>query len=187
MRQGPMRFDRLLENPEIAKKIGLTDEQIETLKEEQYKLQTQKIDLRAKMEKAALEQARLLTKEDSSDEEILEAVEETGKIRTELAVVGMQQLLVIRRVLTKEQREKIQKMMRRHSHGRFRDFGRPHGGAQGGRKCPGGGPEGRSFGGRASRCGGACPKGEACECPRRRPAPPAKPKSSKQMDDDLAG
>ncbi|MFC1497499.1 Spy/CpxP family protein refolding chaperone [Verrucomicrobiota bacterium] len=137
MRRGPhkggpgrhigMMISKIISNPELAEKIGLTEEQIETLKTASVEHQKQLIDLRAEMEKAALYQAELMSAEDLDEDAIMEAIEKTGEIKTKMAKIQVQQLILVKKTLTDEQKAKIkelmQKRMKQHMQDRKREGG----------------------------------------------------------------
>ncbi|MBN1556644.1 MAG: hypothetical protein JW951_00700 [Lentisphaerae bacterium] len=118
---------RLIRDPEFAAEAGLTGKQIETLREQVFNQREREIELRAQLEKTALEQARLLTEPTIDRGAVMQAVEETGKIRTELAKLKMEHLLTVKETLSEEQIEKIKRLAREHLRARG---GRMHPGAR---------------------------------------------------------
>lgn len=98
----------------FAEKLGLSAEQSKQIKDGIFELRKKEIQLKADQEIAGEEQARLMTDESSSDDAILGAIEKAGKIRTELAKVKAKQLLLIRKILTQEQRKQLRKLIREH-------------------------------------------------------------------------
>ena len=105
-------ISKLIQHPELAEKLGLTDAQLETLREGMFDLRQEKARKRAEIEVAAIEQARLLTAGDVDERALMKAVDETGRVRTEMAKLEMRGLLLLRKTLTEEQRDKIQMFMR---------------------------------------------------------------------------
>jgi Spy/CpxP family protein refolding chaperone len=108
----------ILSTPGAAEKVGLTPEQAERLRDSMLEARERQIDLRAAMEKAALRQARLLVEEDVNEDEVMELVEQMGRIRTEMARIRMQQLLMMRRALSPEQMGRIREWLRERAPGR---------------------------------------------------------------------
>jgi len=102
---------RAINNPKIAKEIGLTEKQVGTLRNSTYELKKELIDLKAKQEKAALEQARLMTAGEIDEEALMRAVEETGEVTTEIAKLKVKHLLFVKKTLTLEQIEKIKEII----------------------------------------------------------------------------
>ena len=112
---------RILENPEVAEELGLTEEQQKTLRDKSYELRSREIELRADLEKAALEQARLMTRDDVDEQALMDAVEKTGAIRTEMAKLRVSQLLTIRKTLNEEQINSIRKYLHKHRRGNAKE------------------------------------------------------------------
>lgn len=110
---------RFVNNPEIAEEIGLTEEQVKTLREGMEDLKNKAKDLRAEMKKAAMEQAKLMTESAVDEEAVMEAVEKTGQIRTEIAKLQIKQLLLVKNTLTREQIEQTRQRMRERMKKRF--------------------------------------------------------------------
>jgi Spy/CpxP family protein refolding chaperone len=112
-RGGQAPIGRILNHPEMAKKLGITDAQREAIKAQMATMQEAHIALKAQMEKAALKQARLMTETTLDEAALMAAVEETGDIRTEMARLRIKHLLFMRSTLTPEQTEKLQEGMRK--------------------------------------------------------------------------
>jgi Spy/CpxP family protein refolding chaperone len=121
-------IERIIRDRELAERLGLTEDQIRTLKDGVYKLKLQEIDLRAALEKSAMEQAKLMTAEKVDEKALMDAVEKTGSIRTELAKLRVKGLMLLRDTLTGEQikeiREQHRKMADRIRREGRRKFGR---------------------------------------------------------------
>jgi len=107
-------LEKMLGNPELVEEIGLSKEQVAGLKEGTFEMRKDEIRLGADLQLAALQQARLVQDPEASEEDIMEAVEETGRIRTEIAKLHMRRLIMVRETLTPEQQEKVHEMVRRH-------------------------------------------------------------------------
>ena len=103
--------ERLISNPRVQERLGLSEEQRAKLRTEGEKLRAEQQRLNKALEDAALKQARILTGEAFSESELMQAVEETGRIRTELAKNRMQHMLLMRNVLTPDQTENMRKMI----------------------------------------------------------------------------
>ena len=121
-------IERLLQHMELAKELGLSEEQVGALRDELFALKTKQIDLRAELEKTAMAQARLMTDKDVDEEALMAAIEKTGAIRTEIAKLRIQPLLLIKRTLTPEQAQQLRGMMKE----RMMQRGRAEGGGQDG-------------------------------------------------------
>ncbi|MCE9614568.1 MAG: hypothetical protein K8T26_09850 [Lentisphaerae bacterium] len=112
---------RILNSPKVAADLGLTEAQIQTLRNGAFDIQEQRVKLKADLELAAIQQARLLTGDTLDEKALMAAVEKTGAVRTELAKTEMRGLLLMRNTLSAEQRDKVREMMRKHMANRPRD------------------------------------------------------------------
>lgn len=108
---GAEMLARAVMNPEIAEKLGLSEEQREAIKNGLHTIRQQQIELRAKMELAALEQAKLLTEENTDEAKLMSAIEKTGAANTELAKLRVKPLLLMKSVLTEEQRASVRTLL----------------------------------------------------------------------------
>lgn len=161
MEQGML--GRFLMNPKAAEDLGLTPEQVKTLKEQSEPLRTEMESLRKELEQASMEQAKLLTGDSVEEDALMAAVEKTGAARLKMAKLAMRQLLVVKRTLTPEQVAKAREMVRE------RLSRRPSEGGEGGRK-------GEFFRRRMKdREGDAPPRERPEHPPRQKDAPPAGP------------
>ena len=102
---------KLIMNPKLAQDIGLTQEQITTLRTALEDMKKKEIDLRAELEKGGIDQAKLMSETNIDEKAIMAAVEKAGKISTEFAKLRVQQLILIRKTLTPEQMEKVKEMI----------------------------------------------------------------------------
>jgi len=105
-------LERILKNPELADRVGLSEEQEKTLRDGFFDLGKQKIAKEAELKLAAMEQARILTESEIDETALMAAVEETGRVRTELAKLQMKKLLLMHRTLDDQQRQDIAKLVR---------------------------------------------------------------------------
>lgn len=102
---------RFIMNAKLAEEIGLTKEQVTSLRTTLDEMKKKEIDLRAEQEKGGIDQAKLMSETTLDEKAIMAAVEKSGKINIELAKLRVQQLLVIRKTLTAEQMEKVKAMI----------------------------------------------------------------------------
>ncbi len=115
--QGPMAsLQSMLQDPEQADRFGLTPAQTARLQEGFETLEEQRGQLRAALVQAGRRQAELMTEEALDAEAILKAVEEAGRIRTEIAKLRVHQLFLLRDTLTREQIEELRRQRRRRRH-----------------------------------------------------------------------
>jgi len=101
-----MLIVHVLGNSKLAEEIGLTTAQVSELKNAIFALRERQVELRARIEKAGLEQARLLTESTVDEDALMAAVEKAGAAGTEQAKLRMRQLLLVKKSLTSEQIEK---------------------------------------------------------------------------------
>lgn len=146
LEHGEEFVEMVFRNEKLAGELALTDSQKLALKEMHFKSKEEGIELNASLEKAALAQAKLMMEDDPDEAAVLKAVEETGRVRTEIAKKRVAYLMQIRRSLTPEQRSRLRDMMRERMEKRERGQPRPEGaemprGPQRG-AGPGAGPQG---------------------------------------------
>ena len=142
MRHGPSQealIGHILHDGELAKEVGLSDEQAGALRNGFDAMRKEQIELKAKMELAAMEQARLMTAAEIDESGLMTAVEKTDAIRTEMAKLKVKSLLLVRKHVSPEQIKEIRETMR----GKFAERMRQRRGGFGqGRGGPGqGGPD----------------------------------------------
>lgn len=112
MRSREAMLQRILHNPEVARQIGLTEDQVNTLKTEMFKAREKEIKLRAEMELIGLEQAKLMMKDDVDEDAVMKSVEKKWEIKAELAKIPIRAMLLVKKTLTPEQRAKIETVVR---------------------------------------------------------------------------
>jgi Spy/CpxP family protein refolding chaperone len=113
----PGRIEALVEgirsNPQLRAELGITDEQITTLRDGFFNLRKQQVDLRAELEKSGLEQARLMTQSEIDEEAVMKVIDRAGKIRSDLAKSHVKGLLLLKRTLTQEQINGLKRLRER--------------------------------------------------------------------------
>lgn len=109
-------MERLLSNPEMLEKLGLSDEDAEKLKGELHKLKVEFIELKAEMEKLGLEQARAMTSREVDEDKLMDLVEDMGKLRTKMAKIQIRKMMLFRKNIDPEK----MKAMREQLHERMR-------------------------------------------------------------------
>lgn len=105
---------RALTSDRLAAELKLTDEQKQTLRNGLFDIQEQKIKLRADLELAGIQQARLLTADKVDEKAVMEAVEKTGAVHTEMAKTEIRGLLLVRNTLNAEQRQQVRQLIHKH-------------------------------------------------------------------------
>jgi len=113
---GERLIDHLLANDKLTAEIGLQADIVAKLREESHAIQTQQTELDTQIRKLALDQAsrmsKLLLSSDANTNEVMKAVEEIGRLRTEQAKLAVQNLMVVRKYLTPDQIRKARELMR---------------------------------------------------------------------------
>lgn len=135
-------ISRILESPEMAEKLGLTQEQISSIKASMNALNEEQKKLMTELEESGVEQAKLLTADTTDETAVMAAVEKSSKIRGELAKLMIKRILIAKKALTPEQIQKVKDMVqerrkafeeRRKTFEEFRNKGggdKPRGGAE---------------------------------------------------------
>ena len=99
-------------NPQVIQELGLKTEQLEALKNMRFEVQRKMIDLNASKERASLNQAELMSKENPDETAIMKSVDEVFESQKAIAKLRLQSLLKIRTVLSPEQRIKAKEMLK---------------------------------------------------------------------------
>lgn len=162
MRSPENRLLGLLRSPQLQKQLALTEEQQQKLEEIGFNAAKASIQQGAELRVRRLELSRLMNAQNPDRAAIDKKLQEIEQIQTALARSLIHARLDGGSVLTEEQREKVQQLLRQRmpSHpGRHREMRR------------GPGPGGRPGHGRMEREGRG---------PRPRPAPPAPPQPPPQ-------
>jgi Spy/CpxP family protein refolding chaperone len=102
---------RLLHVPRVAEEIGLTDEQMQQIRDGEEALREEIQALTEQLQEAAVAQSELLLNDDVDEAALMQQVEETGRVRTEIAKLRMKQVLSLKQILTPEQRDKLRSFM----------------------------------------------------------------------------
>tara|TARA_B100000809_G_scaffold246657_1_gene274837 strand:+ start:503 stop:1156 length:654 start_codon:yes stop_codon:yes gene_type:complete len=108
----------LIKNDELADEIGLTDEQRTSLRESMQRAQAESRELQAEVQKAAQQQARLVTADEVDDEAVMNAVDRVFEARKAMAKTRMRQFLLLRKTLTPKQIESARQLVRNQAHRR---------------------------------------------------------------------
>ena len=121
-----MMIGRLVQNARFIKEAGISEEQVGTFREKMKSMGEKQKELHGKMKVAAEKQVNLLKAEKVDENAVMDAVEETGAIRTEIAKLRVKRLLAVKETFSEEQIEKMRNTMkqmreRRREHRRNRD------------------------------------------------------------------
>jgi len=101
--------ERMLNNPEMREKLGISEENMQKIKEELKKMHEESSQLRAQMEKLGMEQAKAMTSKELDEGRLMSLVEELGKIRTERAKMQMRKMILLRKNIDPEKMDAIRK------------------------------------------------------------------------------
>lgn len=124
-RGGPGRFIEKMFQGDIADDLGLKDEQITRLKKGLERLKDREEKLHDKLRIAGKEQAEQLSTKGKIDEEaLMNAIEKTGRIRTQMAKLRIQPIILVKKTLTEEQIEMARDIMKARMRERRRKWAR---------------------------------------------------------------
>jgi Spy/CpxP family protein refolding chaperone len=102
---------RILNSPEVAERLGLTQEQISTIKASLDELSAEQKKLTSELEASGVEQAKLLTADSVDETALMAAVDKSSKIRGDLAKLRIKRLLIVKKALTVEQIQKVKDLV----------------------------------------------------------------------------
>jgi Spy/CpxP family protein refolding chaperone len=147
-RGGPEQaLQALLRSPEAAAEAGVSEEQLTQLRDLMHDLEKQTIQAQADQKIAALELRRLMQADTPDRAAIMAAVEEGGRLRTEMQKLKVERMLSVRETLGPDAVKKLREQAReRRKEMRARMSDMPRRGADRAR-----GPEGQSRGDRGSQ------------------------------------
>lgn len=111
---GPGIQGRWWNNPKVAERLKLTDEQRKTFDEILLKHRETLIDLRANVERAELEMEPLIGSDTPNEARILAQIEKVAQARAELEKANARYLLALRAKLTPEQWKEVQALRAEH-------------------------------------------------------------------------
>jgi len=117
-REGGMSQDamigKMIENPKIVAELGLSEEQVKTLKAASEEIKKKHEEFEKQLKEAGLEQAKKMSVQGPVDEEaVIAAVERAGRINTEMAKTRARHMMLVKKTLTPEQTAKIREMVQR--------------------------------------------------------------------------
>jgi Spy/CpxP family protein refolding chaperone len=97
-----------------AQKIGLTPDQVTTIRQEMLSTQARTVDWVAKVEHAKVEATRLLAADKVDEHSVDGQIEEAAKAQAELHKLHLATMLRVRALLTPEQRQKLEEHKSKH-------------------------------------------------------------------------
>jgi Spy/CpxP family protein refolding chaperone len=104
---------------EMADELGLTDEQMESMKDIRYNFRKAQIGLRAELKTARLELRHLMMEENPNQGQISKLVDKIADTQKELLKQRVDRKLAMKEILTAEQLKKFMRMRGEHRKGRM--------------------------------------------------------------------
>ncbi len=111
---GGSMIDRFINNPQIAERLNLTDDQLAKLRKLSEQSKVQQEELMKAMKEASRKQAELMMSDEVDRKALKQAVKDTGKIRTEIGWLKTEELLALKEILTQEQSQTMKNMRKQH-------------------------------------------------------------------------
>jgi hypothetical protein len=105
-------IEKILADPALIEKIGLSEDQITKLKTAFAEWKTQRDKLSAERDAGAKQQADAVSSEKVDEEGVMKIVEKMGEINTKLAKIEVAQLLFVKKLLTPDQITKMREVGR---------------------------------------------------------------------------
>ena len=115
-------FGRFLHNPEVMQKLGLSEQEAETLRTLGYEARKKQIELDAELQEARLELHHLLGADEPDENQVMNALEEAAEADLAVRKAQVKHLLEVRRILGPEKWKKVRTVM--HERGPRASFGR---------------------------------------------------------------
>lgn len=104
---------RIISNPKTVSELGLSDDQVKTLKNAAEDTRKQQDELQKQLKDAGLEQAKLMTGDSVDEKALLNAVDKAGKIKTDMAKLRIKHMLLVKKTLRPDQVGKIRDMIQK--------------------------------------------------------------------------
>jgi Spy/CpxP family protein refolding chaperone len=108
---GARMLQRVMENPEVAKKLGITEEQAAALQTSFYEQEKKMVALQSEAELAQIEVRRLMDQDDPSAETLMAAIDKAGAARTAIQKASVEQRLAVRKIVGPETMKKIKQQL----------------------------------------------------------------------------
>ena len=106
-----MGVARIVNDPKMASEVGLSEEQLKTLKDSADQSKIKREELQKQLMELGTQQAKLMEETTVDENAVLAALEKASQIRLELDKVRIKNVLLIKKTLTPEQSAKIKEMM----------------------------------------------------------------------------
>jgi Spy/CpxP family protein refolding chaperone len=128
------RHGQRLSNIEyFADELGLTEQQLTSIKEKRFKTKKEAVELRSKIQIAELELKKLLQSDNPNQNSIKQKIEEISGLRSNLKFAKIQSRLELRNILSSEQLQKLKELRKERSK-KCMHRGRPFRSSHSGRK-----------------------------------------------------
>jgi len=95
-------------NPETVEELGLSDEQVGKLKEADFSMKENHLELRAQLNRLNLEMEKAFSEKTINDAQVLELANKMNEIRNQLFMDRVESRLKMTKILTAEQLEKLE-------------------------------------------------------------------------------
>lgn len=118
--------ERLVKNPQMARRLDLTEEQRVALEKVSVEIGAKQKGLQEQMKESVFDQAELMTAETVDEATVMAAVDKTFELRKEMAKLQMKSLFEARKILTPEQIARLKNMRAefKEKRGQFRNVNR---------------------------------------------------------------
>lgn len=103
----PCRPGPFFRHPELAKKMELTDKQIDQIKDLFLDMEKKRIELRADLQLKELELRQAMDSPKPDEGKVRKLVKQIGTMKTDLHMTRIDQQLGLKKILTPEQQEKL--------------------------------------------------------------------------------
>ena len=107
-------FHALFKNKKLANEIGLTDAQVDELKELAISTKKKMITIRADIELNEIDLKEILAEEKPNEGKAISLVKEIMGKKTEIEILKIKQIIAVKETLTSEQLEKLEDFKREH-------------------------------------------------------------------------
>lgn len=95
------------QDKEMVEKLGLSDEQVDKLKDADFALKKTFLEMRSQMDNTSLELEKAFAQETVNDAEVLELAKKLSDIRSTMFMNRIESGLELKKILTEEQFKKI--------------------------------------------------------------------------------
>ena len=136
MQRGPQGRSALglWKNPVVIEELGLSDEQVNKLKEADFAAREKQIGLQGELEAVRLNMQKTFSADPVDKEAALKFAQEKADIKSKMSVQRVESRLLVREILTSEQLDKLKQLRMEYrggKHQRGKGFGMRSGNGQG--------------------------------------------------------